>query len=390
MKKILTLNNISPKGLLEFPLQDYEISSEFSDPTAILVRSANMHNMNFGKNLFAVGRAGTGVNNIPVERLSELGVGVFNAPGANANAVKELAIASMFMTARNLFAAADYVRNLQVADDALGPLVEDGKKQFSGFELPGHKLGVVGLGAIGVKVANAAVALGLEVYGYDPAISVKNAWHLSAQVKQAIAFEELLKHCDFLSFHVPLMNATRHMIRQENISRLKPSVVIMNFAREGVVDDDAILSALNAGRIRAYVTDFPTNANKNHPKVLALPHLGASTAEAEDNSAHQVVGHLRDFLEQGIVVNSVNLPEAVFPQREEGVSRLAIINDNESGMIARITEVIGSRGLNIQDMLNKSRGNIAYTLVDIGGQVPGELLEDLRQCHGIRSARLCL
>jgi len=389
MKKIQILNSISPVGLTHLSSEGYDVANDIENPDAILVRSASMHDMTVAPNLVAVGRAGAGVNNIPIERLSEKGVAVFNAPGANANAVKELVIGALFMAARNMFAAADYVRNVQLDEAQLRKSIEAGKKQFAGFELSGRKLGVVGLGAIGVQVANAAVSLGMEVYGYDPVISVHNAWHLNAQVHQCLTFDELIKQCEFITFHVPLIEATRHMLDADYIQRLKEGAIVMNFSRDGVIDEEALLSALDIEKLKLYVTDFPTVANKNHQKVLALPHLGASTQEAEDQSATQVIKQLTDFMEHGIVVNSVNLPEVKIAPKTHASSRLVIVNSNTAGMLAKITEIIGQYQLNIQDMLNKSRNDLAYTLVDVEGLLPDALFAQLQQCEGILSMRLC-
>ncbi|MEA3405775.1 MAG: 3-phosphoglycerate dehydrogenase family protein [Pseudomonadota bacterium] len=389
MKRIQILNSISPIGLAHLSEDSYQVASDIDNPDAILVRSASVHEMAVAENLIAVGRAGAGVNNIPIERLSEQGVAVFNAPGANANAVKELVMGAMFMAARNMFAAADYVREIQQSETELRKSIEAGKKQFAGFELTGRKLGVVGLGAIGVQVANAAVALGMDVYGYDPVISVHNAWHLNAQVHQCLTFDELVKQCDFITFHVPLIDATRNMLDAEYIPQLKNGAIVMNFSREGVIDEAAMLNALDQEHVKLYVTDFPTQENKNHPKVLALPHLGASTQEAEDQSATQVIKQLTDFIEYGIVVNSVNLPEVKIPPKTATAKRLVIVNANKSGMLAKITEMIGKYELNIQDLINKSRNDLAYTLVDVEGELPAEMLQTLQQEEGILSMRLC-
>jgi len=389
MKTIQTLNAISPIGLADLDAKKYQVASEVANPDAILVRSANLHEMNIGQNLIAIGRAGAGVNNIPLERMAEQGVAVFNAPGANANAVKELVMGALFMAARNLFAATDYVRSIQCTDANLAKQIEDGKKTFAGFELTSKKMGVVGLGAIGVQVANSAVGLGMDVYGYDPVISVHNAWHLNADVHQCLTFDELIKQCDFITFHVPLIDATRHMLDESYIQQLKQNAIVMNFSRDGVVDEVAMLAALEANKVKLYVTDFPTLANKNHSNVLALPHLGASTQEAEDQSASMVIKQLTDFIEQGIVVNSVNLPEVKVAHKTPNTSRLVIVNSNTAGMLAKITEIIGQHQLNIQDLINKSRNGLAYTLVDIEGDIQIELLNRLKEQAGIFSVRMC-
>lgn len=389
MKQIQTLNVISPIGLALLPADRYLVATEIENPDAMLVRSADLHNKPVPSNLIAIGRAGAGVNNIPLERMSEQGVAVFNAPGANANAVKELVMGALFMSARNLFAAADYVRDIKVPESELNSRIEGGKKPFAGFELAGKKMGVVGLGAIGVQVANAAAGLGMEVYGYDPAISVESAWRLNSAVNKSVTLNELITQCDFITFHVPLIDATRNMLSASYIEQLKPNATVMNFARAGVVDEVAMIKALDENRAKLYVTDFPTNANKNHLKVLALPHLGASTQEAEDQSASQVIKQLIDFIEQGIVVNSVNLPEVRVAHKPEHISRLVIVNRNTAGMLAHITEIIGKHQLNIHDLINKSRGDLAYTLVDIDGEFPKVLLTGLKARDGILSVRLC-
>lgn len=388
MKKILTLNNISPLGLERFPRDQYEVASEIQHPDAIVVRSANMHALTVADSLKAVGRAGAGVNNIPVDDFAHRGIVVFNAPGANANAVKELTIAAMFMAARNLVQAWDYTRQLQGEGEALQRAVEEGKKQFAGSELPGKTLGVVGLGAIGVQVANAAVALGMRVVGYDPAITVRNAWQLSSQVQQARGLEDLLAGADFVSFHVPLVDATRNMLNASRMASMKRGAVVLNMARDGVVNDDDMRAALDAGHLAFYVTDFPHPGVLGHPRMLALPHLGASTAEAEDHCAIMVAEQIRDFLEHGNIVNSVNYPEVVMGP-VANTARLAITHDNEQGMINRITGVLSEAGLNIVDLLNKSRGDHAYTLLDVSGAISDELLERMKQTAGVRLARRC-
>lgn len=389
MKRIQTLNSISPVGLAHLSPERYEVFSEGANPDAILVRSANLHEMPINENLLAIGRAGAGVNNIPLERMAEQGVAVFNAPGANANAVKELVMGALFMAARNLFSAADYVRGIACPEADLAKQIEGGKKTFAGFELTGKKIGVVGLGAIGVQVANSAVGLGMDVYGYDPVISVHNAWHLNADVHQCLTFDELIAQCDFITFHVPLIEATRNMLDETYIQQLKQDAIVMNFSRDGVVDEVAMLAALEANQVKLYVTDFPTLANKNHPKILALPHLGASTQEAEDQSASMVIKQLTDFIEHGIVVNSVNLPDVKIAHKAPNTARLVVVNSNTAGMLAKITDIIGQHQLNIQDLINKSRNDLAYTLLDIEGEFPAELITTLKNQSGILSVRLC-
>jgi D-3-phosphoglycerate dehydrogenase len=385
MFKILTLNNISPTGLDRFPRDDYEVASEILHPDAILLRSYNMHDMVIPATVSAIGRAGAGVNNIPVERMSRSGIPVFNAPGANANAVKELVIAGMLLASRNICQAWDFARSLEGDDAAIHKAVEAGKKQFVGFELPGKTLGVVGLGAIGVQVANGALAMGMNVIGFDPGITVKRAWEMSSQVRQAASIEELITHADYISFHVPLVEATRNVINHERLKLVRDQAVILNFSRQGVIDDAAMVEAIDAGKVYAYVCDFPGNLLKGHPRVVALPHLGASTHQAEDNCAIMVAEQVRDFLENGNIRNSVNFPEILMP-RNTG-SRLAIANENVPNMLGQISTCLAESGLNILDMLNKSRGDIAYTLVDVDSEVQADCLEGLGAIEGVLNAR---
>jgi D-3-phosphoglycerate dehydrogenase / 2-oxoglutarate reductase len=387
MYKILTLNNISVKGLDCLPRDRYEIASEIQHPDAVLVRSFKMHDWQIPQSLQAVGRAGAGVNNIPLAKMSSQGIPVFNAPGANANAVKELVLAGMLIAARNLGSAWDFARNLSGSDEEINKAVEAGKKNFVGFELPNKTLGIIGLGAIGVKVANAAVALGMNVIGYDPQITVKNAWQMSSEVKQALSLDDLFSRVDFVSFHVPLIEATRHMLNAERLNMMRKNVVVLNFARDGIVDDDAVIDALNQKQIHAYVCDFPSNLLKNHPKVITLPHLGASTVEAEDNCAVMVAEQVRDYLENGTIRNSVNFPEAQMPRLYDR-PRLAISNANVPNMLGQISTAIAKAGLNIADMLNQSRGDLAYTLVDVEQPIPQTVLDELGQIHGVLRLRL--
>lgn len=386
MYKVLTLNNISVAGLERLPRDKYEIASEIGHPDAILVRSFKMHDMEIPETLKAVGRAGAGVNNIPVDKMSEQGIVVFNAPGANANAVKELVIAGMLMACRNIGPAWDFARSLQGDDAEINKAVEAGKKNFSGFELPGRTLGVVGLGAIGRNVANAALQLGMRVVGYDPGITVEGAWQLSSDVENAGSMEELVAKVDFITFHVPLVDATRHMINAERLKLMRDGVVILNFARNGIIDDEAVSTAIKSGKVYAYVCDFPSNMLKNHEKVVTLPHLGASTIEAEENCAIMVAEQVRDYLEHGNVRNSVNFP-AVYMERTEG-QRVAIVNRNEPNMVGQISSALAKQGLNIVDMINKSRGNLAYTLIDIEGAVDESLRNELSTINGVLNVRL--
>ena len=385
MQKILTLNNISPVGLERFPRDAYEVASEIQHPDAILLRSFNMHEMQLPESVKAIGRAGAGVNNIPVDRMSKAGIPVFNAPGANANAVKELVVAGMLIASRNLCQAWDFSRSLEGDDGVIHKAVEAGKKQFVGFELPGKTLGVVGLGAIGVQVANGAHALGMNVIGFDPDITVKRAWEMSSDVRQAASIEELLANADYVTFHVPLVDATRNMINAERLKLIKDNAVILNFSRDGVVDDAAVVEAIDAGKVYSYVCDFPSNLLKNHPRVITLPHLGASTQQAEENCAVMVADEVRDFLENGNVRNSVNFPELQMPRN--GNFRVAIVNENVPNMLGQISTCLADSGLNILDMLNKSKDDLAYTVVDVQAEIGTGCLTHMRGIQGVLNVR---
>ncbi len=387
MFKILTLNAISVAGLNCLPRDRYEVASEIQRPDAILVRSANLHDLEIPDSVKAVGRAGAGVNNIPVDRLSQRGVPVFNAPGANANAVKELVIAGMLLAARNIVQAWDFTRNLSGDDHAIHGAVESGKKQFVGFELPGRTLGVIGLGAIGVRVANAARALGMQVMGYDPTITVQRAWQLESDVQQALSVDDLLTRSDFVSFHVPLTEETRGMIHADRLRHMKKGAVLLNFARKGIIDDEAAIAALDSGHLYAYICDFPSNRLKDHPRVVALPHIGASTKEAEENCAVMIVEEVRGWLEEGNIRNSVNFPEVHLP-RNEGY-RIVVVNRNVPNMVGQISTKLAEAGLNILDMLNRSKGEIAVTLIDVNRAVPEETVQQVRNIQGVLSVR-CL
>jgi D-3-phosphoglycerate dehydrogenase / 2-oxoglutarate reductase len=385
--KVLTLNNIALAGLERLPRDRYEVASEIGHPDAVMVRSADMHKIDIPASVKAIARAGAGVNNIPVDLMSKRGVPVFNAPGANANAVKELVLGGMLLAARNLCEAWDYVRTLDGSEDELHRAVESGKKRFVGFELPGRSLGVVGLGAIGVELANAALALGMQVIGYDPKITVERAWQLNSGVRQAVSLDDLFTRSQVVSVHVPLVEGTRALVNAERLALMKPGGVLLNFSRAQIVDDAAVLASLDEGRLGRYVTDFPTLANKSHPKVISLPHLGASTREAEENCAVMVAENLRDFLEHGNVRHSVNFPEAVLP-RIGGSTRIAIANANVPNMVGQISTALAVAGLNISDLLNKSRGDLAYTLVDIDGKVPEDVLSTMSAIEGVLSLRV--
>ena len=383
MLNIQVLNNISPLGLGKFSNATYDVSSSDENPDAILVRSAKMHDMEIGDSLKAVGRAGAGVNNIPLEKMSDKGVVVFNTPGANANAVKELVISSMLLASRNICQGWDYVNKLPLEN--LKTTVEDGKKQYSGSELPGKTLGIVGLGAIGVEIANAASMLGMDVIGYDPSISKKNAWKISSEVEEALSLEELFSRSDFVSFHVPLVDATKNLLDAKRISLLPEGCVIINMSRDGIVDEDELIKSLDSGKVKYYVTDFPIDEKKDHDRVIALPHLGASTSEAEENCAIMIAKQVKDYLEHGNIVNSVNFPDSKMPRA--GEERLAITHRNVPNMVRQITKEIAEEGANIVDMLNKSRGDFAYTLIDIEKEISKTVIENIKEVEGILKVR---
>ncbi len=384
--RILTLNNIASQGLDRLPRERYEVDAAVADPHAILLRSHDMHGMEIPDSLCAVGRAGVGVNNIPVSKLSELGIPVFNSPGANANAVKELVIATILLAARNLATAWDYVRNLEGTDEDIARAVEAGKKQFIGFELPGRTLGVIGLGAIGVEVANAALELGMSVIGYDSKITVERAWQLSSGVEQAADLDELCSRANILTCHVPFNDSTRGLLSRERLALLPKGAVVLNFAREGIVDREALIAAIDAGAISTYVTDFPSQPLIGHDNVICLPHLGASTREAEENSAVMVVDNLREFLENGNIRRSVNFPEAVL--RRTRRHRLAITNANVPNMVGQVSTALAEGGINIADLLNVSKGDVAQTLVDLDGPASEETMQRIRSIDGILSLRI--
>ena len=383
MLNIQVLNNISPLGLEKFSKESYQVSTSDENPDAILVRSAKMHDMEIGDSLKAIGRAGAGVNNIPLKQMSDKGVVVFNTPGANANAVKELVISSMLLASRNICQAWEYVNKLPLEN--LKTTVEDGKKQYSGSELPGKTLGIVGLGAIGVEIANAASMLGMDVIGYDPSISKKNAWKISSEVQEALSLEELFSKSDFVSFHVPLVDATKNLLDAKRIALLPEGCVVINMSRDGIVDEEELIKSLDSGKVKYYVTDFPIDEKKNHDRVIALPHLGASTSEAEENCAIMIAKQVKDYLEHGNIVNSVNFPDSKMPRA--GEERLAITHRNVPNMVRQITKEIAEEGANIVDMLNKSRGEFAYTLIDIEKEIPDTVIENIKQVEGILKVR---
>jgi len=384
--RIQTLNNISLRGLERLPRDRYEVASAISDPDAILVRSADMHTMPITTSVLAVARAGAGTNNVPVTALTKRGIPVFNSPGANANAVKELVVAGLFLAARNIVQAWDFARSLSGDDKAIDEATEKEKKDFAGFELPGRTLGVVGLGAIGVEVANVAERLGMRVVGYDPQITVQRAWQLSSSIEQAVSLDDLFARSQFVSLHVPLVDATRGLVSASRIKLMPKGGVLLNFSRAPIVDESAVILALDAGHLHAYVCDFPKNALKGHRKVVALPHLGASTGEAEENCAVMAADTLRDFLENGNIRHSVNFPDANLP-RIPGTARIAVANSNVPNMVGQMSTLLAGAGINISELLNKSRGEVAYTLIDVEGAVDRALLDRIRAIDGVLSAR---
>lgn len=383
--RILTLNQISAHGLSRFPSARYTVGKAVDAPDAIVLRSFDLHSTPIAPSVKAIGRAGAGTNNIPVAEMSQRGVPVFNAPGANANAVAELVLAAMLLGARNVVPAIHYVAGLDPQAADLDARVEDGKKQFAGFELPGRTLGVIGLGAIGSLVADTAIKLGMKVIGFDPEITVDAAWRLPSSVRRANSIEEVLKGSDFVTLHVPLVKMTRHLIDARRLAVAKPGAVLLNFARDEIVDDAAVVEALRAHRLKSYLCDFPSATLLAERNVVALPHLGASTAEAEENCAVMVVDQVREFLDHGTVRNAVNFPNVEMPR--ESPHRVAIANANVPNMLGQISSAMAKAGLNIHNMVNKSRGDMAYTLVDVDSPVADDVTRTLASIHGVLSVR---
>ena len=382
---VLVLNQIAAAGLSRLPAEHYRVGKDVTDPANILVRSADLHGMAIPASVRAIGRAGAGTNNIPVAAMSARGVPVFNAPGANANAVKELVLTGMLMAARNIAPALQFVAGLDMAAADLDKVVEDGKKAFAGYELAGQTLGIIGLGKIGCLVADAAIKLGMQVMGFDPHITVDAAWSLPSQVRRAASVNDVLRHAQFVTLHVPLMDSTRHLVNDGNIGLMRQGAVLLNFSRDGIVSDAAVLDALGAGRLSHYVSDFPSPQLVACAGVVALPHLGASTREAEENSAVMVVDQLRDYLENGNIANAVNFPSVAMER--ESPDRVAIANANVPNMLGQISTTMAHAGLNIHNMVNKSRGAMAYTLVDVDSAPTAAVLAALGAITGVSNVR---
>jgi D-3-phosphoglycerate dehydrogenase len=383
--QILVLNHISAHGLRRLPASRYSFGKSVEAPDAILVRSHDMHRMPIPETVYAIGRAGAGINNIPVADMSKRGVPVFNAPGANANAVNELVLAALLMAARNVVPALAYVGGLDGAPTELEKQVEDGKKRFAGVELVRRSLGIVGLGAVGGLVADTALKLGMRVVGFDPHITVEAAWRLPAGVRKAATIEELLQQSDFVTLHLPLLPSTRHLIDERRVAVMKHGATLLNFARDALVDEHAVVAALRAHRLKCYVSDFPAPGLLREPGVIALPHLGASTAEAEENCAVMVIDQVREYLENGTIVNAVNFPNV--DMARESPYRVAIANANVPNMVGQISTAMARGGLNIHNMVNKSRGEMAYTLVDVDSPVHEELIRAIAAIDGVLSVR---
>ena len=383
--KILTLNKISALGLKRLPTSRYVAGTDIAEPDAILVRSHSMLDMHIPASVKAIARAGAGTNNVPVKKMNERGVPVFNAAGANANAVKELVLAGMLLAARNIVPALQYTASLSGDDATLHKLVEENKKHYAGIELHGRTLGIIGLGAIGRLVADTALGLGMHVYGYDPELTVDAAWSLSSQVKKANSVEELLRHSDFVTLHIPLLDATRGLINTQRVQAMKAGSVLLNFSRDAIVDSDAVLAGLASKHLRFYVCDFPAQKLQGQAKVVALPHLGASTEEAEENCAVMVVDQVREYLEHGNLTNTVNFPSVVMPR--ESAFRLAIANANVPNMLGQISGTLAAAGINIHNMMNKSRGEMAYTLVDTDSAIPATLIAQIAAIPGVLMVR---
>ena len=386
MFDVLTLNAISPRGLARLPGHLYRVSSDSASPDAVIVRSFSLHDREIPASVKAIGRAGAGVNNIPVPAMSARGIPVFNAPGANANAVKELVIAGLILGCRHLCQGWAFARGLEGTDEVLHKAVESGKKQFVGNEISGRTIGVIGLGAIGGNVANATSALGMHVIGYDPALTVEGAAQLSSGVRRVDSLETLLSQAEFLTVHVPLLPATKNLINAERIALLKDQAVVLNFAREGIVDEAAVVAALDNGKLTAYVSDFPVNQTRHHPKCITFPHLGASTEEAEENCAIMVADQIRGFLEHGDVHNSVNFPEVHLPRASP--HRLVCAGGNLPGLVSQVSGALKGAGVVIEGLANVSRGDVAYLVADLASAPAPGVIAELAKSEGIRMARM--
>lgn len=386
MYKISVLNNIAQKGLNYLSSAGYDLDADLGVCDAIILRSHSLHGVNMSAHLKAIARAGAGVNNIPVEEMTRLGVPVFNTPGANANAVKELVILGMLLACRNIPQALNYVNALKGTDAEINQQVEADKKQFAGFELPGKRLAVIGLGAIGVRVANAAIALEMDVIGYDPVITIERAWQLSSQVINAQSISEAVSQADFISLHIPYNEKTKNLINGDILDKMKKDAVLLNFSRSGVIEKQALSESLQQDKLHAYVCDFPSNTWINHPKTICLPHLGASTKEANENCAVMAAKHLLEYLDSGQINYSVNFPNTVMPATTH--HRICITNENIPNMVGQITTTLAKSDINIVDMLNKSKGDIAYTLVDLNRAIPDDIVKQLQDIKGILKLRV--
>ncbi|MBQ8053062.1 MAG: phosphoglycerate dehydrogenase [Lachnospiraceae bacterium] len=383
--KFACLNNISPIGLKNFTNR-YEQVSDLQEANGILVRSSSMHDMEFSENLYAIARAGAGVNNIPLQKCAEKGIVVFNTPGANANGVKELVFAGMLLASRDVVEGVDWVRaNKDKAD--IAKIAEKEKKKFAGTELQGKKLGIIGLGAIGVIVANAAVNLGMDVYGYDPYVSVDSAWHLSRKITHVLNVDDIYKNCDFITIHVPLLDSTKHMIGKEAVAKMKKGVILINMARDLLVDEEAVVAAIEAGKVRRYVSDFPNPTVAGKKGCITTPHLGASTEESEINCAKMAVDELRDYLENGNIKNSVNYPSCDMGVCTAG-GRICIFHKNQPSMITQFTQILGASDVNIAGMANKSKKEVAYTLIDFDSPADKELVRKLGEVKDVYRVRV--
>lgn len=386
MFKIMTLNKISPVGLRELPLELYEVSSEILHPDAIIVRSYDLNKMELPESLKAIARAGVGVNNIPVKKCTERGIVVFNTPGANANSVKELVLAGLFLSSRKIVQGINWAKTLVGKGDEVPMIIEKNKSKFAGPEIKGKKLGVIGLGAVGVAVANDALALGMEVTGYDPFISVESAWHLSKEIRRATGFEALISNSDYITLHIPLTDETRGIIDAGKFSLMKKGVRILNFARGGLVKNEDLIKAIKDGIVSCYVTDFPDEELLKIDEVITIPHLGASTPEAEENCAVMAVKQIREFLENGNITNSVNFPSCYMDFT--GKTRLLVANRNIPHMVERIASILAENGINIADMLNRSRGEVAYNIIDVDGNITESIIEKIKAQEGILTVRV--